>query len=117
MDENIKKLIELKNKSTPYFSGGTSVITDVDSFPYQRFYRGKYNSPNPVIMDREAGWRPRCDDDYRVVPETIEVSYPNHCFQSATTTVYPCRPEYQRKYSDKKEMDLQLFLSKTNQYR
>lgn len=117
MDSNIAKIISLKNQDKPYYSTGTCVITDVDSFPYQRFYRGRYDSEDPIVMDRVAGWRPRCDNDYVAVPKKIEVKYPNHCFQAASTTVYPCKPEYQRKYSDKKEMEMQLFLSKTNQYR
>ena len=114
----MEKLIELKQQSSPYLSSGINLpITDVDSFPYTRFYRGDYKSSLPAVFDRQAGWKPRCDGKYVPIKEPTTILYPNHCFQSAVTTVYPCMPEYQRKYSDKKEMDLQLFRTRTNEYR
>jgi hypothetical protein len=113
----VQQLIKLKNQDRPYQSSGPKVITDMDTFPYPRFYRGRYESEIPVILEREAGWRKRCDNNYVYTPERVELPYPNHCFQSAVTTVYPCRPEYERKYSDKKEMDIQLYNSRVNEYR
>jgi hypothetical protein len=114
---NIKNIIALKQQSYPYYSTGTSILTDMDSFPYTRFYRGEYTSDNPIIMEREAGWRSRCENDYKPIKDIQTTYYPNHCFQAAITTVYPCMPEYQRKYADKKEMELQLFRARTNEYR
>ena len=115
----MEKLIELKQQSLPYLSSGTSIPhSDVDSFPYKRFYRGDYKSTRPVILDREAGWTVRCDKNYKPIrPEEETILYPNHCFQGPVTTVYPCMAEYQRKYSDKKEMDVQLFRTRVNEYR
>lgn len=114
----MEKLIELKQQSKPYLSSGRIIPqSDVDSFPYRRFYRGDYKSTKPVILDREAGWVQRCDKNYIPIKQTEETYYPNHCFQGPVTTVYPCMVEYQRKYSDKKEMDMQLFRTRVNEYR
>ena len=44
---SIRHQINMKNCSTPYFgtiNDAESVITDMDHFPYTRFYRGVYNS-------------------------------------------------------------------------
>jgi hypothetical protein len=65
--ENIKRLIALKNSTEPVDiiqRDALSVFTDYDHFPYTRNYRGVYNSLNPVIIEREAGFRPRNDDCY-----------------------------------------------------
>lgn len=56
----IQECIRLKNISgRPYQSYANdvkNVITDVDHFPYTRFYRGVYNDTNPHIWEREAGY-------------------------------------------------------------
>lgn len=114
---HIQKMISSKQGSAPFYSSGPTVITDMDNFPYKRYYRGRHDSDVPIIMDREAGWRQRCENNYAPVLPALEVFYPNHCFQTATSTVYPCMPEYQRKYSDKQEMNIQLFRTRTNEYR
>lgn len=33
-------------------------LTDMDHFPYTRWYRGKYYMSDPQVHDREAGYRP-----------------------------------------------------------
>jgi hypothetical protein len=114
----VKQMIEQKNSSIPYYSSGPSVQTDMDVFPYTRFYRGTHKSDLPITFQREAGWRARnnkCYNEPVVKPETD--LYPNHCFQAAPSTTYPCYPEYQRKYSDKEAMQLQLFRKGINEYR
>lgn len=104
------KLIQLKQQSLPFQSTGSTLqMTDTDCFPYTRFFRGEYNNANPVIFDREVGWRPRCQNNYTPKQDHVDIVYPNHCFQGPVTTVYPCMAEYERKYSDKKAMDLMLF--------
>lgn len=66
-------------------------VTDMDHFPYLRFYRGEYQSSEPVIFDRKAGYRfvrQRC---YDTQPEFV-TPYPNYCYESACSTIYPCVP-------------------------
>lgn len=76
----------------PYYASrivSQAVITDYDHFPYRRFYRGDYRSSDPIIMEREAGWRPLHTSCYRdnTVPEVDPHRY---CWQPACTTVGPC---------------------------
>jgi hypothetical protein len=114
----VNEIVKYKNGSVPYYSSGPSAMTDTDVFPYTRFYRGQPKSDFPIVAEREAGWRPvrtACYNDPVIKRETD--LYPNHCFQSAPSTVYPCYPEYLRKYSDKNALDLQLFRKSVNEYR
>jgi len=117
---NIKEQILQKQKSTPYYATtkeSTSVLTDYDTFPYPRYFRGVPRSTKPIIAEREAGWRPRHDKCYHVDPPcTVPQPYPNHCFQAPCSTVYPCYPEYLTKYSDKEALDLILNNTCTIQY-
>ena len=108
--EHIHKLKQMKNNTNPYYptqQSIRSIVTDFDHFPYQRFYRGVYENERPVILDREAGYRMQENSCYRekIVTKT---EYPNHCFEGPASVVYPCYPDYLRKYSDKKEMELML---------
>lgn len=114
----VNRMIQHKKRSNPYYSSGPSPMTDMDTFPYPRFFRDSFTSDAPIIFEREAGWLPRNDFCYKIPVVTNDVKmYPNHCFQAAPSTTYPCYPEYLRKYSDKKELNLQLFKTNVNEYR
>jgi hypothetical protein len=114
----VGNMIKNKNNYNPYYSSGPSTMTDVDTFPYPRYYRGDFSSEYAVIFEREAGWRTQKNKCYAnpVVKDEVKY-YPNHCFQGAPSTTYPCYPEYLRKYADKDEMGLQLFKTSVNEYR
>lgn len=123
--ENVRKMIRYKQSNTPFY-GTThqagSVVTDVDHFPYSRYYRGVYYSDKPVVFEREAGWRPIREGCYKIsVPPDEQESkssfYPNHCWASACSTVYPCYPEYLQKFSDKELLDTILNRGCITQYR
>ena len=65
--KNIKEQIKNKQKSIPYFATtkqAKSVITDYDTFPYPRYFRGNPKSSVPIVAEREAGWRIRHDNAY-----------------------------------------------------
>ena len=88
----IKLQIAQKQLSTPHF--GTSneaikIITDFDHFPYTRFYRGSTTFQDPIVIEREAGWRFRRDTCY--IPKNCPqpVLYPNHLFENACSTTLP----------------------------
>ena len=108
--KNVRKQIERKLNYKPYHATVTQsvqVLTDYDTFPYPRYYRGVPDSTVPIVAEREAGWRPRHDSCYNIVkPNNLKPypKYPNHCFQSACSTTYPCYPEYADKYSSLEEM-------------
>lgn len=69
---NIQEQIKNKKNPNPYFATtkqAKGVITDHDTFPYPRYFRGKPSSSVPIIAEREAGWRPRHDDAYKTKVE------------------------------------------------
>ena len=106
----VRNQIKAKNSNLPYFATANLVknsVTDMDTFPYNRHFRGVYYENEPIVMEREAGWRKRHDRCYQPT-YSYTPSYPKHCFQAGCSTVYPCYPEYLRKYSDKDEMDIML---------
>lgn len=115
----VERMILFKQQDErPYNSTGTSTVTDMDVFPYPRFYRNNYNSEKCFTFEREAGWKPRRDDCYQIASGIKrELFYPNNCFQAPPSTQYPCYPEYLRKYSDKKELEQQLNRTNVNEYR
>lgn len=107
---NVQYQIELKKyNERPYYatrSDVTQVITDYDEVPYKRWYRGIPEINTLIIAEREAGYRPQIQKVYissKSEPEKI-----NHCFESACSVVYPCYPEYLKKYSDRDEMNVLL---------
>jgi hypothetical protein len=86
----VRGLIAKKQSDKPLFVSSTSVITDMDHHPYTRWYRGVYYYPNPIVMEREAGWRTINNSCYEPHQPFQPEPEPNSCFQSACTTVYPC---------------------------
>lgn len=68
------------------------VKTDMDIFPYNRYFRGMVDCPNPRIFDREAGHR-RWDMQnyaYQFHPEIITPRRFEGCFQIPCSTILPC---------------------------
>lgn len=96
--ENVREQINRKNRPEPYFATvdhSDQSWTDHDVFPYPRYFRGVPESSVPIVAEREAGWMLRNDAYYKAsnISDILESPYPNHCFQSACTTVRPCNPK------------------------
>jgi hypothetical protein len=90
---NVRMQINRKNLNTPYHATtkqASGVLTDYDTFPYPRWFRGVYYSPNPIVSEREAGWRPRHDNCYRLESIKEQDKYPKHCYETACSTTFPC---------------------------
>jgi len=118
--DSVRKQIELKKGNKPFYGNAnmaTSVVTDMDNFPYNRFFRGVYNSSDPVVFEREAGWRPVQNNCYNTHATKQKDQYPNHCWESACSTVYPCYPEQMDRYSTRRDIHTQLNRSCIVQYR
>lgn len=51
------------NSEIPFVFNQTNIVTDPDRayFPYTYWFRGEYMSDIPIIVDREAGFRPRVE--------------------------------------------------------
>jgi hypothetical protein len=91
---SIRKQISIKNGYNPYYAtvnDTKSVITDMDHFPYTRFFTGIPTSSEPVVFKREAGWNSNFSNS-SPNESTKENIYPNHCFQGSCSTTYPCKP-------------------------
>ena len=94
--QRIQEYIRKKNKG--YFPGiapATLLVpisTDMDNFPYNRFYRGMATCSSPRVFDREAGYRPWRQDLYQQLPSTLPPPgpRPNGCFQIPCSTILPC---------------------------
>lgn len=70
----------------------SSITTDMDHFPYSRYYRGMTTCEKPRVFDREAGRR-----QWRVEPIDVEslkkMAQPRDfqgCFQIPCSTILPC---------------------------
>lgn len=92
------------NYNIPYYATHSSiqgVMTDMDNFPYKRFFRGVYYNDRPVVLERETGWRPLNNPCYRdqVVNDVKEQTY---CWQSACNTVQPCNKKLYQKAAEGK---------------
>jgi hypothetical protein len=100
------------NYNMPYYARTNEVnqcITDMDSFPYKRFYRGQADKSYPIVFDRAAGWRPRFDQENSATPYLVAPSQkPDYCFEAPCSTVYPCYPQFSKKYGDAAAMAVQL---------
>ena len=118
--EYIKRSIEKKTSDKPYFANKNSimkVVTDMDHHPYHRWYRGVYYYPEPIVMEREAGWRKIENDCYDLVIKREAEKQPNHCFEAPCSTTFPCYPEYLVKYADKDALDVMINKACISQYR
>jgi hypothetical protein len=120
--ENVRRQIIQKESCNPsYATIGDikGISTDYDNFPYNRWYRGKYNSVDPIVAEREAGWRIVNNDCYSISrpPCSIDDFYPDHCFQVPCSTVFPCYPKHRNKYSDRAALQVAINKSCIPQYR
>lgn len=120
---NVRSQINKKKSFKPYIATidqVSQVVTDYDNFPYNRWYRGIPSSHQPIVAEREAGWRNRQDNCYKVNQPSIDDnknSYPNHCFESPCSTVFPCYPEYLTKHADREALNVMLNKACVVQYR
>ena len=132
--DSIREQIAYKNGPNPFIPtirDASRTVTDMDEFPYKRFFRGVYYLSDPTVAEREAGWRPRYDNcretttDYsndrskdsndrskegfeegKRAEKILKRHYPNHCFQVACSTVTPAYPEFEKQYAYKEEAEL-----------
>jgi hypothetical protein len=90
----IQMEIEKKNQTSPYFTPPNWVMnlkTDMNVFPYTRYFRGKQNSYTPFIFDREAGYSPICYQIKNKTTSNQNLITANVCFQMPCSTILPCQ--------------------------
>ena len=110
---NIRYLVNKKKQPNVFYAtenDTSAVLTDMDNFPYQRFYRGQPESPNPIVFNREAGWREVKNNCYNVEdPTTKNIKNTHaHCFETGCSVVYPCYPSFFQKYADRDAFNVSL---------
>ena len=100
----IQQQIKKKNSSIYFANNKTiqNVVTDYDHDPYTRWFRGVYYYPEPIVAEREAGYRPIENSCYSVIPPpSTNVEYLG-CFEHACSTIFPCLASEQK---DQEEMN------------
>ena len=97
--ENSKIISKYIHAKTRMGEGGLTpasflvpVQTDMDVFPYERYFRGMTNCPYPRVFDREAGHRRWNMQNYayQYDPEIITPRRFEGCFQIPCSTILPC---------------------------
>jgi hypothetical protein len=94
-EQYVQREIQKKlNSFHPYYPTTQSIFhikTDMNTFPYQRFFRGQRDSYHPIVWDREAGFSPIIAnlDTQNLVSPALETKSTT-CFQIPCTTVLPC---------------------------
>lgn len=78
----IEEQINMKQKSKPFFATSkniTKIVTEYDTFPFLRFYKGitKYDLTT-IIDERETGFNPRIYDYNN--SNSCNSDYINNCF-------------------------------------
>lgn len=89
-----QQILMKQQQSRPYYATramSESILTPYDHFPYKYFYRGDPYAPNPVVMEREAGYRPLNNECYRVQTDPQHYQH-SSCWATPCSTVFPCCP-------------------------
>lgn len=71
----------------------TPIQTDMDIFPYDRFFRGMTDCTRPRVFDREAGhrrWNQSGAYSYQFNPDLVLPRKFEGCFQIPCSTILPC---------------------------
>lgn len=118
--EHVRAMIKKKNTNNPFYATNNSVspvVTDYDHHPYTRWFRGVYYYPDPIIAEREAGWREQENSCYDLVTPVQSEPNPDHCWEAPCSTIFPCRPKYLHRYADKELLDVMINNDCIVQYR
>lgn len=118
--QNVQRQIAIKKGCSPYLATvnqASQVVTDYDTFPYPRYFRGVPESTVPIVAEREAVWRPRHDSCYKVLEPPGQIRYPNHCYETACSTTLPCYPNQLNRYADREALNVMLNDACIAQYR
>lgn len=104
----VRKQIQRKNSNSVYMSNGSNVlktVTDIDTWPYPRNYRGVYYYPDPIVMEREAGYRKVHNNCYEMIVPFEKDKEPVNCFETACSTIYPCLPEIEVGFEENSKLN------------
>lgn len=120
---NIESQIRRKQQWRPYYADvatTSAVLTDFDSFPYTRWWRGEPDYYSPIVLEREAGWRPRQDTCYftgNCKKSVDDEPAKQACYETACSTVFPCFPKSGPKVFDREASNISSNNGKVLEYR
>ena len=107
----IQEKINLNPQGPTLASQINPITTDMNIFPYNRFYRGINDCNTPRVFDREAGhrrWQPQLYAPTNQNPCPPYEPYKGKCFQIPCSTILPCIPEFSYK---KPQEDVCVYIS------
>jgi hypothetical protein len=87
---------KVQNDNIPYYptvSTVRSINSQIDHFPYTKFYEGDWRSNSVRFFDREAGYRKLDNACYRSSCQSIPDVRPDLCFEGPASVTYPCHRE------------------------
>lgn len=92
----VKKQIEACITSEgPYFPPPEEIYqvqTDINVWPYNRVFRGRPESSEPIVWEREAGYQEILSQKSIDSIVGMSKSVPSsHCFQIPCSTTLPCK--------------------------
>ena len=82
---NVRQQVLQIREPVPYLAtiaNSSQVLTDFDSFPYTRWWRGVPDSSVPIVIEREAGWRPHHNNCYTSQCPLRKNNKPHRSFQT-----------------------------------
>jgi hypothetical protein len=66
------------------------IQTDINEFPYRRYFRGEIDASNPIVWDREPGYQRILTSPQFNARPTETSSLTDLCFQIPCSTILPC---------------------------
>jgi hypothetical protein len=96
--------------SRAYYGRDTTILDQplkMCEFPFKGYFRGIYDSDNPIVYDRKPGWTNRCVN----IRPMYQSSTPNLCWETPCSTVFPCSP---KDSIDKAQLDVRIHPSCIN---
>lgn len=92
-DKIREQIYRKKDLDSAYYCPSTiyrDIRTDMNEFPYRRFFRGKANATYPSVYGRDAGYSP-IENSPAYAPRPLpETGLTDLCFQLPCSTILPC---------------------------
>lgn len=96
MKDQIRQLLDYSKPCYGTNKMAMQYVSPVNTFPYDKFYRGSSKSYRPIIIDRQAGRVIYRTDNKKIQDMDSDPSNGNMreliplCFQTPVTTNLPC---------------------------
>jgi hypothetical protein len=102
--QNVQRQISKKISPNVFYANGNDVlgvITDHDVQPYNKWFRGISYFPNPIIAERESGYRKVHNQCYNNIRPIEKDKQPENCFEAPCSTTFRCFPKKDDEYKQR----------------